>query len=48
MEKDVLTKIRENIVTGDINIKDKDGHDLVFLSMVAGDENIALQLLENK
>lgn len=48
MEKDVLTKIRENIVAGDINIKDKDGHDLVFLSMVAGDENIALQLLENK
>lgn len=48
MEKAVLTKIRENIVTGDINIKDKDGHDLVFLSMVAGDENIALQLLENK
>ena len=48
MEKTVLTKIRENIVTGDINIIDKDGHDLVFLSMVAGDENIALQLLENK
>ena len=48
MEKDTLTKIRKNIVTGDINIKDKDGHDLVFLSMVAGDENIALQLLENK
>lgn len=48
MEKAVLTKIRENIVTGYINIKDKDGHDLVFLSMVAGDENIALQLLENK
>ena len=48
MEKAVLTKIRKNIVTGDINIIDKDGHDLVFLSMVAGDENIALQLLENK
>lgn len=48
MEKAVLTKIRKNIVAGDINIIDKDGHDLVFLSMVAGDENIALQLLENK
>ena len=30
MEKAVLTKIRKNIVAGDINIIDKDGHDLVF------------------
>ena len=47
-KEDVLNNIRKYIITEDINIKDKEGHDLVFLSMETGEEDIALQLLENK
>ena len=47
-KEDALNKIRKNIIAEDINIRDKEDHDLVFLSMVAEEEEIALQLLENK
>lgn len=47
-KEDALNNIRKYIITEDINMKDKEGHDLVFLSMETGDEEIALQLLENK
>ena len=47
-KEDALNKIRKNILAKDINMKDKEDHDLVFLSMVAEEEELALQLLENK
>lgn len=47
-KEDALNNIRKYIITEDINIRDKEDHDLVFLSMVAEEEEIALQLLENK
>ena len=39
-KEDALNKIRKNILAKDINMKDKDGHDLVFLSMVAEEEEL--------
>lgn len=47
-KEDALNNIRKYIITEDINIRDKEDHDLVFLSMETGEEEIALQLLENK
>ena len=46
-EKEILKKILSIIISDDINKTDSEEHDIAFLAMQVGDEDLALNIINN-